>query len=150
MRAIAPLVDPLSRCPGESRLRYLWVVEAGLPTPHCNAYVVDAFGTVVAMPDLLDPEAGMVGEYDGATHRELASHTEDNVREESFEAMGLVVVRATSLDLGPHRDRTIRRVREHHVRATANQAVPRSWGWRPGRIWTPAVTPLDLGGEWWK
>lgn len=147
VRAIAPLVDPLSRSPGESRLRYLWVVEAGLPRPLCNPYVVDAFGTVVAMPDLLDPEAGMVGEYDGAIHRELASHTEDNVREESFEAMGLLVVRATSLDLGPHRSRTIRRVREHHVRATASPVVSRSWGWRPGRIWTPAASPLDLAAS---
>jgi hypothetical protein len=150
VRTIAPLVDPLSRSPGESRFRYLWVVEAGLPRPLCNAYVVDADGTVVAMPDLLDPEAGMVGEYDGATHRELASHTEDNVREESFEAMGLVVVRATSLDLGPHRSRTIQRVREHHARAAASQVSPRAWGWRPGRIWTPAGSPLDLGSEWWK
>ena len=149
VRATARLVDPLSRSPGESRFRYLWVVEAGLPRPVCNAYVVDTDGTVVAMPDLLDPVAGMVGEYDGATHRELASHTEDNVREESFEAMGLVVARATSLDLGPYRSRTIRRLREHHARASAHQAVPRSWGWRPGRIWTPAVTPLDLG-DWWK
>jgi hypothetical protein len=149
VRSVAPLVDPLSRSPGESRFRYLWVVEAGLPVPVCNAYVVDATGVVVAMPDLLDPVAGLVGEYDGATHRELASHTEDNVREESFEAMGLVVVRATSLDLGPYRQRTVHRVREHRARAVANQAGTPSWGWRPGRIWTPAGPSVDLG-EWWK
>ena len=150
VRAVAPLVDPLSRSPGESRFRYLWVVEAGLARPVCNAYVVNAAGTVVAMPDLLDPAVGLVGEYDGATHRELASHTEDNVREESFEAMGLVVVRATSLDLGPYRRRTVQRVREHHGRAAANRAMAQSWGWRPGRIWTPLRPPFDMGGEWWK
>ena len=48
------------------------------------------------MADLLDPEAGLVGEYDGEGHRELDRHVLDNAREEWFEDAGLVVVRACS------------------------------------------------------
>jgi len=130
-RAVLALTDPRSRSTGESRLRYIWVVVAGLPRPQCNAYVVDEEGTVVAMPDLLDDGTGLVGEYDGSTHREAAEHTEDNNREEGMEDLGLVVVRATSIDVGPRRERTVARLLTGQARAGAVTA--RHWGWRPGR-----------------
>jgi len=130
-RTVLALADPRSRSTGETRLRYIWVVLAGLPRPQCNAYVVDENGTVVAMPDLLDDSTGLAGEYDGSSHREAAEHTEDNNREEEMEGLGLVVVRATSIDLGPKRARTVTRLLAGQARA---RAVPaRRWGWRPGR-----------------
>lgn len=128
-RTVLSLTDPRSRSTGESRLRYIWVVLAGLPRPQCNAYVVDEDGTVVAMPDLLDDGTGLVAEYDGSTHREATEHTEDNNREEQIEGLGLVVVRATSIDVGPRRDRTVTRLLAAATRATAG--TTRSWGWRP-------------------
>lgn len=131
-RQVLSLADPRSRSAGESRLRYLWVVDARLPRPECNAYVIDCDGRVVAMVDLLDPESGLVGEYDGATHRLLASHTADNAREEDLEHCGLAVVRATSMDLGIYRQRTITRLRAGRERALASRS--RSWGWRPGSL----------------
>lgn len=135
-RAVLTLADPRSRSGGESRLRYIWVVEAGLPRPQCNAYIVDAEGTVVAMPDLLDDECGLAGEYDGSTHRALDEHTSDNVREEDLEGIGLVVVRATSLDVGPWRARTVARLQDGRRRAMATTS--RSWGWRPSPLRRPA------------
>jgi hypothetical protein len=129
-RRALDFADPRSRSVGESRLRVLWVVDVGLPIPQCNAYVVDVEGIVVAMPDLLDVESGLAGEYDGGTHRELAGHTSDNVREEGLEDLGLVVVRATSLDVGAYRTRTVRRLLDGHRRACA--VTSRAWGWRPG------------------
>lgn len=134
-RAVLELADPRSRSGGESRLRYLWVVVAGLPRPQCNPYVVDAEGTVVAMADLLDDGCGLAGEYDGSTHRELGEHTADNVREEDLEGLGLVVVRATSLDLGRFRSRTVARILQGRERATATTS--RSWGWRPSPLRPP-------------
>lgn len=128
-RTVLTLTDPRSRSTGESRFRFVWVVIAGLPRPQCNPYVVDEDGTVVAMPDLLDEGTGLVGEYDGSSHLEATAHTDDNDREERMEDLGLVVVRATSIDVGPRRDRTVTRLIAGQSRAHAVTA--RSWGWRP-------------------
>jgi hypothetical protein len=42
-----------------------------------NRPVFDQHGHHVATPDLLDVEAGVVGEYDGAMHRGRARHARD-------------------------------------------------------------------------
>ncbi len=138
-RAVLSLTDPRSRSSGETRLRYVWVVEAGLPRPQCNPYVLDADGVVVAMPDLLDLESGLAGEYDGSTHRGLREHTEDNAREECLEDLGVEVVRATSLDLGPARARTVGRLLAGQRRAAS---ATRAWGWRPSPL------PGRASAEW--
>jgi hypothetical protein len=134
LRRALPLVDGRSRSIGESRLRVLWIVEAGLARPECNAYLIGGLGQVLGMPDLLLVEAGFVGEYDGAHHRGLEAHTLDNAREEDFESLGLVVVRATSLDLGPRRQLTVRRLRAGHDRAVALGPGDAGWGWRPSPL----------------
>jgi hypothetical protein len=138
-RAALALADRRSRSSGESRLRYIWVVEAGLPRPQCNPYVLDGAGDVVAMPDVLDVEAGLAGEYDGAEHRSLRQHTADNAREEDLEGLGLEVVRATSLDVGPLRVRTVARILAGRERAVGQV---RSWGWRPSPV------PRPLAANW--
>lgn len=130
-RAVVELCDPRARSAGESRLRYVWVVAAALPRPEVNPLVVDARGTVVATTDLLETAVGLAGEYDGSTHRELAEHTSDNAREEQLEGLGLVVVRATSIDVGPQRDDLVRRLHVGHERALSTTRT--SWGWSPGR-----------------
>jgi hypothetical protein len=134
LRRALPLVDGRSRSIGESRLRVLWIVEAGLSRPECNAYLIGGLGQVLGMPDLLLVEAGFVGEYDGAHHRDLEAHTLDNAREEDFESLGLVVVRATSLDLGPRRQLTVRRLQAGHDRAVALGPGDADWGWRPSPL----------------
>ena len=134
LRRALPLVDSRSRSVGESRLRVLWVVEAGLARPECNPYLIGELGQVVGMPDLLLVASGLVGEYDGAYHRDLRAHTLDNAREEDFESLGLVVVRATSLDLGPRRLVTVRRFVAGQARALALGAGQADWGWRPGPL----------------
>ena len=85
-RLVAHLADPRAASLPESRLRYVWVVEAGLPVPLVNVTLTDTDGHRLGDPDLLDTEAALVGEYDGAHHRELDNHTRDNAREEGFEA----------------------------------------------------------------
>ncbi len=130
-RTVLALADRRSRSSGESRLRYIWVVEAGLARPQCNPYVLDGTGAVVAMPDVLDVESGLAGENDGAEHRSLRRHTADNAREEDLEGLGVEVVRATSLDVGPLRVRTVARILAGRERAAGRA---RSWGWRPSPI----------------
>lgn len=114
-RLVSPLLSDRVRSVPESRFRYVWVVESGLPVPLVNAGIVDGSdGLFAGEVDLLDDEAGLAGEYDGAHHRELAQHTADNAREEGLEQLGLAVVRATSIDLWPRRRLLVHRLVSRH------------------------------------
>ena len=62
-RLAVPLVDGAAESAPESRLRYVWVVEAGLPIPLVNPTVVTLDGMFVGRTDLLDPEAVLLGGY---------------------------------------------------------------------------------------
>ncbi len=62
------LADERSRSPGETRMRLIWILDAGLPRPVCNRALFSLTGELLGVPDLLDVEAGVVGEYDGADH----------------------------------------------------------------------------------
>jgi hypothetical protein len=130
-RACVPLVSPGARSRPESMLRVVWVADAGLPTPLVNPKVFSvAIGRLLGLPDLLDPDSGLVGEYDGAHHRDLDQHTGDNVREEAFEDAGLTVVRATVTDLR-HREQLAARLRKGYRRA--RRAQVRDWFVQPDR-----------------
>ena len=59
------LADENSWSPWETRMRLVWMLDAGFPRPLCNPPIFDRFGQHIGTPDLLDPEAGVVGEYDG-------------------------------------------------------------------------------------
>jgi hypothetical protein len=126
-RLVAALASPRAESVPESRLRYVWVVEAGLPAPLVNAVVVDRDGVVLGRSDLLDEEAAMAGEYDGEIHRDLDRHTADNVREEGFEALNLLVTRATSIDLWPQRRRLVHRLRASRRRGLARDRRQDAW-----------------------
>ena len=131
-RRALTMLDAGSRNPWESRFRMLWVVDAGMPRPRCNAPLRDAFGDLLGIVDLLDEAAGVVGEFDGGGHREIAMHTNDNIREEPLEDHGLEVVRATSVDFA-HRARTAGRIRRAYARAARNNPAKRRWTIQPER-----------------
>ena len=130
-RLAVSLADGRAESAPESRLRYVWVVEAQLPVPEVNPVILDLDGRFAARADLVDPEAGTVGEYDGAQHRELGQHTADNVREEGLEGLNLEVTRSTSLDLWPHRRRLVTRLRAAHQRGTHRDCRKDAWILRP-------------------
>ena len=130
-RRVVSLVDGRAESCPESRLRYVWVVEAGLPVPLVNPVVTDRDGRFVARTDLVDPEAGTVGEYDGSQHRELGQHTADNAREEDIEGLNLQVTRSTSLDLWPYRPRLVTRLRVAHGRGADRDRRRDGWLLRP-------------------
>ena len=100
-------------------MRWVWVMEAGLPIPLVNRSICDGEGTLLGEPDLLDDEAGLVGEFDGSGHREIRQHTADNIREEFFENLGLEVVRATSIDLWQRRPELVQRIQAKYARGLA-------------------------------
>ena len=87
VRRALPLASEHSRSPQETRLGLVWVIDAGLPPPLVNRAVQDRSGRLVGVADLLDVEAGVAGEYDGAVHRARARHRKDVERLERFRAV---------------------------------------------------------------
>jgi hypothetical protein len=139
-RRAVELAEGGSKSPPESRLRMLWVLEARLPRPVVNRPVFSRAGRFLGYPDLLDPEAGMVLEYDGADHRMVRRQTSDNHRQEGLDEHGLQVLRVTSLDMRDH-DALVRRIHGVRRRCTFLPPERRAWtltpppGWRPPPGW---------------
>lgn len=108
------------RSPGETRLRLLYVLEAGgAQEVLVNPRLYDRYGCFLGIPDLFDVEAGLALEYDGsgwadserpAGHRDRAQHREDNVREEELERTRVIVVRADGLDVVRYRRELVGRL----------------------------------------
>lgn len=94
--AAAASVHTLSR--GESWVRMVWTEMARLPPPLLNVPVHDHDGHHLGTPDLLDPDLGLVGEYDGAGHRSAHQQHADAVRAELLVGAGLVLVRISAVD----------------------------------------------------
>jgi hypothetical protein len=130
--------SPRSKSAGETRLRLLWTLDAGLPEPEVNPEVRWGDGFLLGMPDLLDLAAGIAGEYDGAGHRAADQHASDNAREEGLESAGLVVVRFGGVDLGPRRTHSLARLSSARRRGLATDG-PRQWTANDGPL--PEPTP---------
>ncbi|TIC88514.1 hypothetical protein E8D34_05435 [Nocardioides sp. GY 10113] len=118
--------------PMESVMRCLWR-ETGRPRPLSNAPIFDLAGDHLLTPDLLDPVAGVAGEYDGADHAGLEPRRRDLDREDLYRELGIELVTMMSTDL---RDTTAFLTRLH-------RAYGRSSGGRGSLRWT-----LDHP-EWW-
>lgn len=88
LRALAMARED-SVSPAESRMRLIWEVDAGLPRPVCNPLVYGLDGRLLGKPDLLDPDLGVVGEYNGEEHRKRARMRRDVEREDAFRRAGL-------------------------------------------------------------
>ncbi len=132
------LASELSRSPQESRLRLLWQLDADRPRPLVNVPVFEGgSGRLLGYPDLLDPEVGLVGEYDGDDHRSPERHSHDVDREARFREHGLEVVRVTGPDLrrpGQLVDRILagyRRARSLPRARTWTLDAPAWWGRPP-------------------
>jgi hypothetical protein len=122
-----PHCSERSESPNETRLRLVWTVDARLPEPVVNHDLVDRDGRFVCRADLLDLEAGVVGEYDGADHRSAERHTSDVRREERCRDLGLEYVKVTGLDM---LDTARVAARLLAVRSRAEFAPPERRAWR--------------------
>lgn len=88
-RKALPLASENSWSWQETRMRLAWQrAFEGVPL-RCNVPVFDSSGRHVGTPDLLDPEAGVVGEYDGAPHLTGGRRAHDLGREHAFRQVGL-------------------------------------------------------------
>jgi hypothetical protein len=126
VRRALDLADENSMSPNETRMRLVWVLDAGLPKPLCNQPVFDLRGTLIGIADLLDPVAGVVGEYDGAAHRGARRHRRDVRREDLFRRAGLEYFKVVGLDLGDV-DLVVDRMRTTRGRAKFTPPAERGW-----------------------
>jgi hypothetical protein len=109
----------------EVSMRLVWELDAGWARPLCNREVHGLDGRLVAIPDLIDPVRGVVGEFAGAGHRDKERHAADIAREADLRDVGLEYVEAVGRDLAD-RQRLVRRIHEAGRRAAANP-LPRGW-----------------------
>lgn len=149
VREALDLADEDSKSPQETRYRMVWQCEAGLSRPLVNQPIFSRAGRLLGYPDLLDVDAGLVGEYDGADHRTASRHSKDVGREDLFRRCGLEVTRATSYDL---RDRPAltHRILDARRRATARPRGEGTWTLEPPPWFRPELpldVRLDLRGE---
>ncbi len=129
--------------PWESHLRMFYVLDLRLPSPQVNQPVFDARGNLLGVPDLLDEEAGLAVEYDGARwsrqsdggHREREQHREDNAREERLERVRLIVVRAEKADLTRFRSSLARRITEGRADGLSRDRRRDQWTIEPPPDW---------------
>ena len=138
LREAIGLADENSWSPMEPEMRLHWQLDLGLAHPLCNHPVFDLAGNHIGTPDLLDVEAGVVGEYDGGLHLAGERRASDIQRESLFRRAGLEYVTMTSFD---RRDPSqfLRRTREAQGRARRSRAE-RGWTVDPPPWWTPTVT----------
>ena len=129
-RAALALGCEHSRSPNETRLRLVWVLDAGLPPPWVNCDILDRSGRLLGIADLLDVEAGLVAEFDGADHRSRDRQNRDVNKEDAFRRVGLEVAHITGTNL---RDRAlvVDRLRAARGRALFEAEADRRWVARP-------------------
>lgn len=122
--------------PWETRLRMCYRAQAELPAPLVNQPLFSLNGGFLGIPDLFDPEAGLIVEYDGKYHRDRRQHHDDNLREELLESANLIVLRVDALDLRSDRRPLVRRLRQAYHRGLRRartfdhwtQTEPAWWG----------------------
>ena len=132
VRKALELADPHSASPPEVRLRLLWQVSMKLPRLLVNVGVFDRAGVFVGYPDLLDVEAGLVIEYDGADHLPEKRRSKDVDREGAFLDLGLEVVHVVALDMRHQKKLADRLVRARR-RARFVPEEARRWVLKPAR-----------------
>lgn len=137
-RRVVDLMDENAWSPAEVSMRMTWTHDAGLPRPLTNRPVFDRSGRLIGTPDLIDPVAGVVGEYDSELHLDSARRRHDIEREERFRAVGLEPVVMVTEDLGDPWT-FVARLRTAYARA-ARKPGGRRWTIEPPAWWHPTVT----------
>lgn len=101
IRDALPLARENARSPQETRTRLIAHLDAGVDTWLVNPDVYDEQGNFVGETDLLDPESGLVLEYNGADHEQEPRRHRDAVKMARLVDIGLEVLFVTPQQLGP-------------------------------------------------
>jgi hypothetical protein len=138
IRSLLPHLDENSWSPTEPVLRRTWCA-AGLPRPLTNRPVFGPDGRFVGTPDLLDPDAGVYGMYDGGLHLAGAVRHRDVAKEAAYRAVGLEGVTMMAGDLAD-RDSFVARLNQAYARAQRRRPDDRRWRTDLPQWWVPTFT----------
>lgn len=144
---VGPALEALDRAdenawsPMEVRMRAAWLAAGSPPASGLlsNHPVFDLGGRHLFTPDLLDPAAGVLGEYDGSAHLTAWQRRGDLDRAELVRSHGLEMVVMMSDDL---RDDTAfrGRLRDAYARAASRPASERTWTTQLPSWWVATFT----------
>lgn len=123
--------------PMEVETRLLWG-QAGLPMLRCNVPVFDLTGRHLGTPDLLDSDAGLVVEFNGAAHLDVGRRRVDRDREERFARAGLELVEVMGADFADRVALTARLARQRQL--VLAQPRLRRWTTELPSWWTDTST----------
>ena len=136
VREVVALAGLGCRSRPEARMALTWILDAGLGRPLCNVPVFDLRGNLVAIPDLFDPVAGCVGEYQGADHKEGERHRQDAAREQGMRNVGLECFEVVGGDLTDE-DLVVKRMHAARGRSLFCRAPERLWTLEQPAWWGP-------------
>ena len=114
-------------------------MDAGLPRGLCNRPVFDRSGRHLGTPDLVDPVAGVVGEYDGALHFTGRQRATDLRREADYRSVGLEYVTMVGADRHDP-SAFVRRLHAAYARAPRTPESVRAWTLEPPPWWVSTAT----------
>lgn len=137
MREAGALLGENFWSPWEARMSNIWQLDAELEQPLANQPIFDRTGRHLITPDLLDPVAGLVGEYDGGLHAAGPQRRRDRDRHEIFRRLGLELV---VMMRGDRRTIVASRIRRARSRARFENEATRPWTIEPPGWWTPTTT----------
>lgn len=127
------------RSPRESDMLQVWESVAGFPRPLMNREVRDLAGRLLAVVDLLDVEAGVCGEFNGAAHRSAARQSRDEKRHADLRAVGLETFTVVGSD-----SERVQVERMTSARDRAAWAPPSERRWQVGAfVPAPALVVTD-------
>lgn len=125
--------------PQETRARHVWQrVKPVLLL--CNVPVFDLDGRHLATPDLLDPAAGVAGQYDGEVHLLPEQRARDERREDVVRGADLASVTMTRADGADGYRDFERRLLDAYARAALVAHLPRRWTLRQPAWWVDTST----------
>lgn len=109
--------------PMETETRLLWT-RIGLPVPLCNVPVFGPGGRHLGTPDLLDVQAGVAVEFNGAVHLKPGRRRVDRDRQETFRDVGLEFLEVFGADFADRTRLAERMIKAHE--AGSRQSL-RAW-----------------------
>lgn len=138
-REAMPLVEENCWSPPEVDMFLTWTVQAQFGRPLCNHPVFDRRGRHIGTPDLIDPESGVVGQYNGEIHLDGGQRRDDRESEEAYRRVGLEVFTLLRGDFG-ERGRALDLMLQTRKRARFEAESTRAWTVDLPAWWIPTFT----------
>jgi hypothetical protein len=125
--------------PAELDMVLIWQIEADLPRALCNQPVFDLNGQHIGTPDLLDVEAGVIGQYHGGLHLSGTQRAIDERAVERYRDVGLECFSMLAADRGQP-GRMAERMHAARSRARWEAESQRRWTIEYPPWWIPTNT----------